>query len=136
MVLTPGLDVLACGCGGGGQPSGAGGAVLSVNDKDFAISAPAQVRAGFLTLRVHNLGPDQHELIVVQVGDRRLPLRADGFTVDEDAIQRAEVGSLEPGVPGSQRDLQLHLTPGRYMLSCNMAGHYMGGVHASLVVSS
>ncbi len=110
--------------------------MLGVNEKDFAISAPAQVRAGVLTLRLHNLGPDQHELIVVQVGDRGLPLHADGFTVDEDAIQRAEVGSLEPGTRGSQRDLRLHLTPGRYVLSCNMAGHYMGGMHASLVVNS
>lgn len=110
--------------------------MFGVNERDFMISAPAHVRAGEVTLRVRNHGPDEHELIVVQVGDRGLPLRADGFTVDEDAIQRAEAGSLEPGAPGGQRDLRLRLTPGRYVLFCNMAGHYMGGMHASLVVSS
>ena len=135
-ILTLGLTLLASGCGGGGQPTAAARTVLGVNERDFRISAPAQVRAGDVTLRVHNQGPDQHELIVVQVGTRGLPMRTDGFTIDEDAIQRAEVGSLEPGAPGAQRDLRLHLTPGRYVLFCNMAGHYMGGMHASLVVSS
>ena len=32
--------------------------------------------------------------------------------------------------------LKLHLAPGRYLLFCNMEGHYMGGMHTELVVSS
>jgi uncharacterized cupredoxin-like copper-binding protein len=31
--------------------------------------------------------------------------------------------------------LHLHLTPGRYVLFCNMAGHYLGGMHRTLVVA-
>jgi hypothetical protein len=47
--------------------------LVSVTERDFSIKAPKVVRAGEVTLRVHNLGPDRHELIAVRVGSARLP---------------------------------------------------------------
>jgi hypothetical protein len=120
------------GCGGSAILSG-GNAVVRVSERDFRISAPKSVSAGDVTLLVHNRGPDNHELIVVRA-DHGLPLRSDGFTVDEEALQKVEAGALEPGEPRKVRELKVHLTPGRYMLLCNMAGHYLGGMHALLVV--
>ena len=38
------------------------------------------------------------------------------------------------GAPGSVRGLTLRLRPGRYEIFCNMAGHYMGGMHAVVLV--
>jgi uncharacterized cupredoxin-like copper-binding protein len=107
---------------------------MLVVERDFRIS-PARkvVAAGDLVLRVHNLGPDSHELIVVR-GGGRLALRSDGLTVDEDAIEPATLGTLEPGDRGSERELRLRLRPGRYQLFCNMAGHYLGGMRTELVV--
>ena len=67
--------------------------------------------------------------------DSSLPRRADGITIDEDALEAANVGALEPGAPGSVRELRLHLSPGRYEMFCNMAGHYFGGMHTELVVT-
>jgi uncharacterized cupredoxin-like copper-binding protein len=32
-------------------------------------------------------------------------------------------------------EVLLHLKPGRYELFCNMAGHYLGGMRAALVVT-
>ena len=64
-----------------------------------------------------------------------LPMRKDGLTVDEDAIEKHTVGTLEPGQPGAVRHLSVHLASGRYLLICNMAGHYLGGMHTELVVS-
>src|SRR4051794_30699555 len=60
---------------------------LRVAERDFRITAPTEVRAGAAMLRVDNRGPDSHELIVVRVGRGRLPLRRDGLTVDEDAVE-------------------------------------------------
>jgi len=114
----------------------AGGNVVPVTERDFRISAPSATTSGDVVLQVRNNGPDQHELIVVPDRTGGLPFRSDGFTVDEEALQRAEVGSLDPGSPGAVRDLRLHLAPGRYILFCNMAGHYMGGMHAELVVKA
>jgi uncharacterized cupredoxin-like copper-binding protein len=124
--------VLAVGCGAGQSASPAH--VVAVTERDFKISAPARLPAGETVLRADNRGPDAHELIVARIGSSGLPMRTDGLTLDEDALQRSEVGALEPGSPGSQRDLAVKLTPGRYVFFCNMAGHYMGGMHAEVVV--
>jgi uncharacterized cupredoxin-like copper-binding protein len=84
---------------------------------------------------VHNNGPEAHELIVVRSdGDKALPLRGDGLTVDEDAVEASTAGSLEPGVAGSDRVLKLRLKPGRYEFFCNMAGHFEGGMHTTVTV--
>ena len=114
--------------------SSAPAVTIKVTERDFHISAPKQVSSGNLLLNVSNKGPDQHELIVVRAQSARLPLRSDGLTVNEKTLQRATEPSLEPGEPGSVRWLRLHLPPGRYVLFCNMAGHYMGGMHTELEV--
>ncbi len=125
--------VLLAGCGGTGP---AAGSVVPVSEADFQIAGPTHLTAGEYTLRVHNEGPTEHELIVARSGGHALPLRSDGLTVSEEALQSREVGALEPGRPGAVRDLKVHLAPGRYVLFCNMEGHYMAGMHAELVVSA
>ena len=63
-----------------------------------------------------------------------LPMRADGITLDEDTLEKSIVGSIEPAPAGETNVLRLQLKPGHYALVCNMFGHYMGGMHAALVV--
>ena len=108
--------------------------VIAISERDFKITAPTRHAAGRVQLLVTNRGPDMHELIVVRQGRGPLPLRADGLTVDEDAVKPETAGTLEPGEPGARRRLDLRLEPGRYILLCNMAGHYLGGMHATIVV--
>lgn len=131
------LAVAVSGCGGTSKPGAAAGGkdVVPVVERDFQITVPSRVAAGAVTLSVHNEGPDQHELIVVRLSDKPLPLRGDGITIDEEKLGRAEVGSLEPGPAGSVRDLRLDLSPGRYRVFCNMYGHYMSGMSADLVAA-
>jgi uncharacterized cupredoxin-like copper-binding protein len=71
-------------------------------------------------------------LIVVRGSRSRLPLRTDGLTIDEDVLP--DSGVVEGAGPGSVRRLRLNLSPGRYQLFCNMAGHFLAGMHAELVV--
>jgi uncharacterized cupredoxin-like copper-binding protein len=59
-----------------------------------------------------------------------LPLRADGFTIDEESLDRRLVIAIEPAGPGV-RDAVVHLAPGRYILLCNMAGHALAGMQTS-----
>jgi uncharacterized cupredoxin-like copper-binding protein len=110
------------------------GDVVRVTERDFRISAPARVAPGDVVLSATNMGPDAHELIVVRAPEGALPLRSDGFTVDEESLDAVIVGALEPGQPGTTRALPVHLAPGRYVLFCNMSGHYLGGMHTELVV--
>jgi hypothetical protein len=107
---------------------------VRVDERDFHIEAPQVLNAGTVTLRVHNEGPDQHELIIVPGSEQSLPLRKDGLTVDEESVESSEPGALDPGEPGSVRDLTVQLKPGRYVFFCNMEGHFMAGMHAEVVV--
>jgi uncharacterized cupredoxin-like copper-binding protein len=108
--------------------------MVRIAERDFRISAPKHLASGDVVLSVRNNGPDAHELIVVRTRGARLPLRADGSTVSEEKLEPRVLGALEPGKPGSDRRLTLHLPPGRYTLFCNMSGHYLGGMHTELVV--
>jgi uncharacterized cupredoxin-like copper-binding protein len=106
---------------------------VAVYERDFRIRTRGRpVAAGAVSLVVRNGGPDMHELIVVR--DRgRLPMRTDGLTVDEDAVEPITAGTLEPAQPGT-RTLHLHLRPGRYIMFCNMGGHSLAGMRTHLVV--
>ena len=122
------LPSTSSGAPASGRPS------VKITERDFSITAPQHVRAGDVTLTVTNAGPDTHELIVVRSNGRSLPLRTDGLTVDEARVEPRTVGSLGGGGPHTTRTLHLHLAPGRYVLFCNMAGHFLGGMHRTLVV--
>jgi len=125
------LALTGCGLYGG---HGTAAQVVRVTERDFKISAPKHVRAGDVVLKVGNHGPDHHELIVVRIGRSPLPFRTDGMTIDEDAVRRRTVGALDPAGAGATRSLRLRLAPGRYVIFCNMSGHYLGGMHRTLVV--
>jgi uncharacterized cupredoxin-like copper-binding protein len=130
------LALAAVACSSSSQRGSAppAGSQVDVKVRDFRIKAPARIAAGSVTLRVSNLGPDTHELMLVRDDGRDLPLRPDDLTLDEDAMKPRTVSTLEDDHPGSHRVWKLHLSPGRYELVCNMSGHYLGGMHTRLVV--
>ena len=93
---------------------------------------PGRIAAGDVEVVVRNQGPDTHELIMVRSSGSQPALRRDGVTVDEEALH--EVGTVEGVDPHGVRRVRLRLAPGRYELFCNMAGHFMAGMHGELVV--
>jgi uncharacterized cupredoxin-like copper-binding protein len=124
---TIAVGLLAAGCGGASHrvlP------VLSITERDFHIRVPHQVAAGDVLVRLENKGPVSHELLIIHAGNNRLPLRADGFTIDQEALQQRLVVHLEPEGP-STREVVVHLAPGRYIVLCNMAGHAASGMQTS-----
>lgn len=126
---------MVAGCGG--TPTSAPtGNFVQVHERDFAISlSPKRVSAGPVVFHVANRGPDRHEFIVVRVPKGGLPLRADGITISEEKLAPVTAGGLEPAESGALRDLRLKLRPGKYEVFCNMSGHFMAGMHATLVVT-
>jgi uncharacterized cupredoxin-like copper-binding protein len=126
------IAVAACGSGSGSHRSSA--APISVREKDFRIRLhPARVPAGRVELTVDDVGPADHELILIRAHRGPLPLRHDGLTVDEEALN--PIATLEPAPPGTIRHFDVTLRKGKYEVFCNMAGHYLGGMHAFLVVT-
>jgi uncharacterized cupredoxin-like copper-binding protein len=112
------------------------GSTIDVTEKDFAILTSAPVTsAGDLTLVITNHGPATHELVVVRsdLPADQLQIGPDGLSADEDALTIVdEIGQVDYGTTEA---LHLSLSPGRYVLLCNLEGHYLGGMHTSLVVS-
>ena len=131
LVVLPVLAVV--GCAEADTVSRAPHSLIRVSERDFRIVVtPGHIPAGESELVVTNNGPDTHELIVVRSRRSQLPLRLDGLTVDEEALHAvATVEGVDPKRVGRVR---LHLAPGRYELFCNMAGHFMAGMHGDLVV--
>jgi uncharacterized cupredoxin-like copper-binding protein len=94
------------------------------------------VPAGKVTFEVENASKDAvHEMIVVPVADARkstLPYVPNENRVDEDAAGHlGEVSELDPGKSGS---LTLDLKPGNYAVFCNIPGHFMNGMWATIQV--
>jgi hypothetical protein len=131
LVVLPVLCVV--GCAEADSVSRAPHHVVRISERDFRIVVePGRILAGDVELVVRNQGPDTHELIMVRSSHLQPPLRRDGLTVNEEALH--EVGTVEGLDSHRVRRVRLHLAPGRYELFCNMAGHFMAGMQAELVV--
>lgn len=118
------------------EPSAPSGPVLRVRIKDFKIRpALPSLDEGPVTLSVWNEGPSTHEFVVVQsdLPSDELPLGADGLSVDEDAV--VPIDEITQVDAKTQGTLALTLSPGSYVLFCNLEGHYLGGMNASIEVS-
>jgi uncharacterized cupredoxin-like copper-binding protein len=105
--------------------------------RDFRIAVSNRpVATGEISLDINNRGPSTHEFLIVRtsLGSSDLPLGQDGLTVDEESPLLHFVKEDSDLDVGDTRVMQVHLRPGSYVLYCNLEGHYLGGMHASLVV--
>jgi uncharacterized cupredoxin-like copper-binding protein len=113
------------------------GTPVNVRLEDFKVQRDAAVvPAGTVSFRILNHGPTTHEFIVVRTdrAPEKLPLQRDGLTVNEDAPGIDLLDEAEGLDIDDRRTLVLRLAPGHYVLYCNLEGHYLGGMHASLAV--
>jgi uncharacterized cupredoxin-like copper-binding protein len=119
------------------QPPRPTGAVVRVIARDFRFTlSRAVLSAGTASFQVHSRGPSTHEFVVVRTSlpDDHLPLKADGLTVDEDSGNLGFIDEIADIDIGDSPTLDLRLAPGRYVVFCNLEGHYLGGMHVSLEV--
>jgi uncharacterized cupredoxin-like copper-binding protein len=136
-VLAISLMMVTSACSGG-PSSGRSAAGLPVTLKDFRIGlATHTISAGRISFDIRNPGPSTHEFLIVRtdLSSSRLPLGQDGLTVDEESPQLSLVEEDSQLEIGASRALPVDLSPGHYVLYCNLEGHYLGGMHASLVVT-
>jgi len=114
------------------------GKLVSVRESDFKLTTDTVlVHAGLVTFRVHNSGPSTHEFNVdrTDLAADALPLQANGLSVNEDSKRMHRVGDMDGLRLGTTHDLTLRLTPGHYVVYCNLEGHYLGGMYALLEVA-
>jgi uncharacterized cupredoxin-like copper-binding protein len=93
------------------------------------------IPAGKITFDVKNISIETiHEMLVAPIANDNvtLPFIANENKVDEEAAKDlGEVSELDPGKSGT---LTLDLKPGKYVLYCNIAGHFMAGMWTTIEV--
>ena len=94
------------------------------------------VPAGEVTFDVVNTGEEVHELIVIKsdMDTAALPPSNVKDEVDEGAIGEF-IGAFEDVQTAGSASGPLTLSPGRYILLCNLTGHYKGGMVTTLQVN-
>ncbi|MBB3946155.1 putative cupredoxin-like copper-binding protein [Rhizobium skierniewicense] len=94
------------------------------------------ITAGETTFLVHNDAmSEDHEMVLVKLKspDQKLEVVAGKNRIDEKKLKSmGEVSDLKPGANGT---LKAKLSPGSYVLLCNIKGHYQAGMHATLTVT-
>ncbi|MEX2459549.1 MAG: hypothetical protein WD770_11270 [Actinomycetota bacterium] len=108
--------------------------------RDFSITlAPANAAAGEVTFDVTNQGPSAHQFWVYETD-----LAPEALPADPTGLGR--VNEFGPGynallftfddiASGERRSFELDLDAGRYVIICNIPGHYVRGMHAAFTVS-
>jgi uncharacterized cupredoxin-like copper-binding protein len=87
-------------------------------------------KAGKVTFVVSNKGTKEHEFVVIKTKKpaNALPMKG------RQASEKGAVDEIEEFDAGLTKRLTLTLTKGKYVLICNLPGHYKRGQYASFTV--
>jgi uncharacterized cupredoxin-like copper-binding protein len=141
--LTPliALALLVTACGGGGGGGGLGGSpeaappgssiVVEMTDYKITVNV-TNWRAGGVTFGVRNLANMEHSFVVIKTLIPQDKLPVDGATAK--AKEDVKMGEIKSIAAGKSAALRLELQPGKYVLICNIAGHYQLGMHNSITM--
>ena len=125
--------LLVAACGGGGKAKD-----VSVTLKEWSIAAsPEEVPEGKVKFKVANEGSVPHEFVVVKSDLTPTGLPVVNGKVVEDQVNI--VDEIEPFAAKTTESIELDLSPGKYLLICNIVetppglpvvSHYQNGMAA------
>jgi uncharacterized cupredoxin-like copper-binding protein len=110
-----------------------GGITVSLDEYDLTPSRRSAA-PGDVTFTAQNNGAIAHQLLVLRTDRRydRLPVEDGVVQVRSKGIDTA--GEIEIVADDDAEAVSVTLTPGRYVLICNIAGHYANGMRAPFEV--
>ena len=98
--------------------------LVKVQLKEFKVlPSPAQAKSGAVSFAAKNTGKVDHELVVLKTNTPPAKLTVKGGK----AVETGKVGRVGPLKPGASKSLTLTLKSGKYVLLCNLPGHYQAG---------
>ena len=98
----------------------------------------ATAKAGPTKIEAPNEGAVEHELVVFKtdMNPAKLPTEANGEVNEEKMDKVAESAGEIPDVEaGETKSEDFKLTPGKYVIFCNLPGHYAAGMYGTLTVT-
>ena len=121
----------ACAAAGPADTSEVPSLYVDVSDFKLVTDHPT-IAAGHVVVGIRNHASMLHELVVIKTDLAPDQLPVDGATAK--AKEDGKVGELLNIAGGASRKLVLELIPGKYVLICNVAGHYQLGMRVGLEV--
>jgi uncharacterized cupredoxin-like copper-binding protein len=140
------VGVLLAGCGGSDETTesqaaggASGGKSLEIKMGDYYFDPKdGTAEAGQTTIEAPNEGDVEHELVVFKSNKNPadLPTEANGG-VDEEKLDKEaeEAGEIADVEAGDTKSEEFNLTPGKYVIFCNLPGHYAQGMYGTLTVT-
>jgi uncharacterized cupredoxin-like copper-binding protein len=104
---------------------------VDISDYKIVTDHPT-ITGGHVVIGIRNHSSMTHELKVIKTDLAPDQLPVDGATAK--AKEDGMVGGLTDIAGGASRKLVLDLVPGKYVLICNIAGHYQLGMRVGLEV--
>ncbi len=117
-------------------PAAAKATTVGVTLKEFGVTlAQPWAPAGAVTFSVQNSGLIPHELVVVKsdLPVDKLP-QFQQKLVEETKVE--VVSKTAPFDAGQKQEITATLQPGKYILLCNVASHYISGMFTGFEVTS
>ena len=111
-------------------PAAGGGTVKTVLSEFRVVTAVKSIKAGKVTFAISNSGKRVHELVVVKTDLAPAKLRKANGRADESR----SVGEIGDVLAGKSGKLTLTLKPGKYVLLCNLPGHFAAGQWSAFTV--
>jgi uncharacterized cupredoxin-like copper-binding protein len=146
------VALLGAGCGGSsesGESNGtdesqpattgsANAAQMEIKMGDYFFKpANGSADAGLTTISAPNEGTVEHELVLFRTNTdpAKLPTEKDG-SVNEEKLDKVaeEGGEIADVEAGETKSETFNLKPGKYVIFCNLPGHYAAGMYGSLTV--
>jgi uncharacterized cupredoxin-like copper-binding protein len=128
------LALLVVGCAGPaeGAPEGSQ-VVVEMTDYKLTVNVPS-VKAGQYKIGVRNLASMEHSFEVLKTDLPHDKIPVDGASAK--AKEDGKVGAIASIPAGKSAAVTIDLTPGKYVLICNVAGHYQLGMHVGFTVEA
>ena len=96
---------------------------------------PKSATPGNIKFNVTNLASNLvHEVLIARISDETQLLAYDESRNKVDTEKLQTLGSVSEIDPNKSASITLDLKPGKYLLFCNVAGHYMAGMWAVIEV--
>jgi uncharacterized cupredoxin-like copper-binding protein len=144
-MLVSAVGLIAAGCGSSDDTTraettaGGGGKTVEIKMGDFFFDPKdASAQSGPTVIEAPNEGAVEHELVVFKTNmdPAKLPTEANGEVdeekMDEIAEEAGEIADVEAGETKSEN---FKLSPGKYVMFCNLPGHYAQGMYGTITVT-
>jgi uncharacterized cupredoxin-like copper-binding protein len=114
--------------------AGAASGTVGVELSEWVVKASGQGKAGPVKFNAKNAGSIPHEFVIFKTDADAASLTKDANAKVDEAKYTA-VGRTKEVAVGASESIDATLTAGKYVLVCNIAGHYDLGMHTGFTVN-